>query len=201
MDGLTHPVGDQPAAVYWKRRAFVVAGIVVVALFLWWAISSVGGGDPQTPGAGSSPDPSVSSSPDASVAADPSRACTDTDFIAAAAVPNQVSGSKKLTVTVTLTSTADSPCIVDVSKKSKLIIKSGKDTWFDSTTCEGYVTFKAEPFMLDAGAEHELKTTWNYGRDAKGCEPDKVTAKSGFYWAHATVAGVSAEKKQFQVTG
>ena len=200
MDGLTHPVGDQPAAVYWKRRAFVVAGIVVLALFLWWAISSLGGNS-STPGASTSPDPTGSVSPDATAAADPSRACSDADFTAATAVPAQVSGSKKATFTVTLTSTASTPCVVDASKGSKLVIKSGSDTWFDSSKCSAYVTFDAEPFMLDAGATHELKTSWNYGRDDKGCSADLQKATKGFYWATATVANVAAEKKQFEVTG
>lgn len=202
MDGLKHPVGEQPANIYWRRRLFVIIAIVVVALFLWWAISALS----SSPGAKTpttTPDPtnSVSTSPTSSAAADPGRTCTGDDYTVATDVPAEVSASKKVTFTVTVTSTADSPCIIDPTKDSKLTVRSGSDAWFDSSDCPAdFALFDAEAFLIEAGKTHDLKTSWNYGRDDQGCLDKLQAAKSGTYKATVTVAGVKAEEATFAVS-
>jgi hypothetical protein len=199
MDGLRHPVGEQPSNVYWKRRVFVLVAIVVVALFLWWAISSLGSGS-TSPGATNSPNPSVSPSNSPSVSADPSRACTGEDYMVTTSVAAEVSASKAASFTVTVSSTSDSPCVIDPTKDSKLTVRSGNDAWFDSSDCPAdFVLFDAQAFVMEPAKTHDLKTSWNYGRDAKGCVAELQQAKSGTYKATVTVAGVKAAEATFHV--
>ncbi|MGC4175522.1 hypothetical protein [Demequina sp.] len=197
MDGIRHPVGNQPANIYWRRRVFVVVAIVVLALFVWWVISMLSGGssDPKTT-------PEVTTSPTVTTSAAPDldRACTGNDYTVVVDVPAEVSGSKKVSFTATVTSTADTPCIIDPTVDSKLTVRSGSDAWFDSSDCPAdFALFDSEKFMLDSGKTRDLKTSWNYGRDEKGCVADLQTAKSGTYKATVTVAGVKADESTFAV--
>lgn len=204
MDGLKHPVGEQPANIYWRRRVFVIVAIVVVALFLWWAISALtssSGSPANTPSVTSSPDSTASTSPTATAAADPGRTCTGDDYTVATTVSDSVSSSKKVPFTVTVTSTADSPCIIDPTADSKLTVRSGNDQWFDSSDCpSSFSLFDSEAFLIEAGKSHDLKTTWNYGRDDKGCSDKLQPAKSGTYKATLTVAGVKGDEVTFAVS-
>jgi predicted component of type VI protein secretion system len=198
MDGLKHPVGDQPANIYWRRRMFVIVAIVVFALFLWWAISSLSS---DSPGASptSSPESTVSTSP--TVNADPGRPCTGDDYTVVAAVPAEVSASKKVSVTVTVASASDSACKLDPTTGSKLTVRSGNDAWFDSADCPAeFALFDSEAFILEPAKTRDLTTTWNYGRDAKGCLAELQTAKDGTYKATVTVAGVKADEATFAVS-
>jgi len=198
MDGLKHPVGEQPANIYWRRRLFVIVAIVVVALFLWWAISALAS---DSPGASPTPSPESTVSPSPTDVADPGRACTGEDYAVATAVPAEVSASKKVTFTVTVTSTADSACKLDPTADSKLTVRSGNDAWFDSSDCPAdFVLFDSEAFILEPAKTRDLTTTWNYGRDEKGCAADLQTAKDGTYKATVTVAGVKADESTFAVS-
>ena len=202
MDGLTHPVGDQPPEVYWKRRLAVIVGIVVLALLAWWLFSALAGGskDPgstpnSTPGTTNSAGATVSASP--SVSADPSRACTDADITVVTTSAATFTGDTLPTFKVTVTSKASSPCVVDPTVNSKIVIVSGSDTWFDSSTCAGYNVYNAEKFVIEPAATHDLTAGWNRGRGAAGCSTDAQPADTGSYWVTATVQGITAAKVQF----
>src|SRR4051794_17967273 len=78
MDGIRHPVGDQPTNVYWKRRLAVVIAIVVLALLVWWIFSALGSSD--SPSSTPTTDPTTSTSPSTSASADLDRACTSDDL-------------------------------------------------------------------------------------------------------------------------
>jgi len=199
MDGLKHPVGEQTPNVYWRRRVAVIAAIIVLGLLVWWVLGALTAG-PATPGASNSPGATTSPSPTESTAADPGRDCTAEDVKVAAVAPETIAASKAPTFTVTVTSTASSPCIVDPTKGSKIVVRSGDDQWFDSSKCTDYTTFDAEPFLLDAEGEHELTTSWNYGRDDAGCSADLQEADAGTYKVKATVSGVAAKEATFTVT-
>jgi len=198
MDGLKHPVGEQPSTVYWRRRVAVIAGIVVLGLLVWWILSSLGGST--SPGASNSPDSTITTSAGPTDNADPSQACTGNDYTVVTDVPAEVSGSNKVAFTVTVKSTADSPCIIDPTKDSKLTVRSGDDAWFDSSACTDFALFDAEAFMIEAGKTRDLTTSWNYGRDEKGCLADLQAATDGTFKATVTVAGVKAKESTFHVS-
>ena len=204
MDGLTHPVGDQPPEVYWKRRLAVIVAVVVLALLLWWLISAMTGGSgtpATTPGASNSANPTSTSSTSPATVADPSRPCTDADVTVVAGPQNAAfKGDKRPTFKITVTSKGPSACMVDPTTNSKIVIKSGDEKWFDSSTCKDYATFDAEKFLLQPGDVKDLSTTWNRGRDDKGCSADLQTAHPGYYWITATVQGLAADKLQFQLS-
>jgi len=193
-------VGEQPANVYWKRRIAVVAAIVVFALLLWWLISAMtgGSGTPATPPANTtSPDPTVTSSTDAASMADPSRPCTADDITVVTTSPTTFTGNKLPTFKVTVTSTGTSACVVDPAKDAKTVVISGKETWFDSSTCKDFVVFDAEKFVIEPKGSKELTSGWNRGRGEKACSTEAQPAHKGSYWVTATVQGVPADKVQF----
>jgi len=199
MDGMRHPVGDEPTNVYWKRRLAVVIAIIAFALLLWWVISALSSSD--TPAGTPTTSPTVSTSPTTSAAADPGRDCTADDFTVTTGPENaNFKGSAVPTFTVDVKSAADTPCMVDPTTASKIIVKSGDELWFDSSKCTDYAVYDAQKFLLDAGASHELTATWNRGRDQAGCSAELVDADTGYYWVTATVQGVSASKLQFQLS-
>ncbi|NDI48833.1 MucR family transcriptional regulator [Goekera deserti] len=59
---MLHPVGDLPASVYWRRRALLLAVVLVLLAGLAWLLTSVTGGEPEVTaapaGASSSASPS-----------------------------------------------------------------------------------------------------------------------------------------------
>ena len=199
MDGIRHPVGEQPTNVYWKRRLAVVIAVIVVGLLVWWAISALTSSNaPSTPPTTA---PTVSTSPSTSAVADPGRDCTAEEFTVASGPANaNFAGDTVPTFMVTVTSTAASPCMVDPTTASKIVVKSGNDVWFDSSKCTTYAVYNAEKFLLDTGAKRDLTATWNRGRDTAGCSTELVAADTGYYWIATTVQGVSAENLQFQLS-
>jgi len=199
VDGLRHPVGDQPSNVYWKRRVAVLAGVVVAVLLVWWILSSLTGGS-ASPGTAKSPGPTVSpsTSPSSTLALD--RACTDADVEVTTGPKDAGFGTNEMpTFDVTVTSVGSSACMVDPKATSTIVIASGNDTWFDSSTCKDYAVFDAEKFLIQPGDKHELTASWNRGRGDKGCSADLQPATKGYFWVTTTVGGVSADKLQFHI--
>jgi hypothetical protein len=185
-----------------KRRLAVIVGIVVLALLVCWLFGALTGGSKTpgstpgtTPGATTSPGSTLSAAP--TVSADPSRPCTDADITVVTTSAATFTGDTLPTFKVTVTSKASSPCVVDPTVDSKILIVSGSDTWFDSSTCAGYNVYNAEKFVIEPAATHDLATGWNRGRDAAGCSTDAQPADTGSYWVTATVQGITAEKVQF----
>lgn len=199
MDGLKHPVGEHTANVYWRRRVSVIAAVVLFGLLVWWIVGALTA-DSAEPGGGSSPEPTASVSTSPTAAADPGRPCSDVDITVATGPKDAVfTASKTPTFKVTVKSVADTTCVVDPGKDSKIVIASGSDTWFDSSTCEGYSVYDAEKFLIEPGDKHTLTATWNTGRGETGCPGGDPTRHAGFYWITATVQDVSADKLQFEV--
>src|SRR5690606_6740436 len=61
MSSLLHPVGPEPASVYWRRRIVVILGVVVVLGLLWWLISPGGSSAPVAATASPTPLPTLTS--------------------------------------------------------------------------------------------------------------------------------------------
>ncbi|MDN6624099.1 MAG: hypothetical protein L0K84_03470, partial [Acidipropionibacterium jensenii] len=51
MRGVQHPVGPQSEAVYWRRRAALVAAVGGVLVLLIWVVARALGGGSGTPAA------------------------------------------------------------------------------------------------------------------------------------------------------
>lgn len=206
MDGLRHPVGEEPTNVYWVRRAGVIAAVVIFGLLLWWLISAFGGsGDGNTPGGSPSVESTADSttSPEPTAAQDPARACTEADLAVTTTSPLTFSGSSPAEFTVSVTLASGNPCTVDpTTDGSALLITSGDDAWFDSSACEAYAVYgeDAQPFIMQEGADKKLTATWNFGRGEAACSGGAQDAQPGFYWVTASVQGAQAERVQFEVT-
>jgi hypothetical protein len=199
MDGLKHPVGEQTPNVYWRRRVAVLAVIVLLGLLLWWIIGVVTEGSAE-PSASTSPETSVSPSTSAAASSGDVPDCAAEDLTIATGPENLIfAGDEKPTFTVAVTSAATQTCIVDPAKDSKVVVTSGDETWFDSTTCDDYTVFDSEKFVIEPGASHDLTASWNKGRGEAGCATDLQDGQKGYYWIAAQVQGVSGDKLQFQL--
>jgi hypothetical protein len=144
VSSLLNPVGPEEPSVYWRRRAIIGVGLLVVLWLVWWLFSSVFGGTsapedqqvpPPTSSAPASPRPSPSSSPSPSASAKPQAKatssspsptakakaapkparCGDGDILVAVA-PAQRTGEvgAGMKITMTVTNTGVQACRRDV---------------------------------------------------------------------------------------
>ncbi len=207
MDGLTHPVGDQPPEVYWKRRLAVIVGIVVLALLVWWLFGALTGGSKTpgstpgtTPGATTSPGSTVSAAP--TVSADPGRACTEAD-VTLVTVPTKsdFAGTTEPTFTVTATQVGSTPCKLDTGADgTEMLIVSGSDRIFSSTDCTDDKTFEAKEYLLQPDDTQNIDLTWDRTRSEKGCGDVSAKPRPGTYKATVTIGDIAAEPATFTLS-
>ncbi|GIG55012.1 hypothetical protein [Demequina activiva] len=203
MDGLRRPVGEQPAQVYWVRRALVLLAAVVLVGALWFIVSSLvssgGEEDPAAP-ASTEPDSTVSPAAQSTAADDPSRACTAEDVtVSAVASPTQVNVGSMPAFEVSVEHTGASPCSLSSNGEgTALVVRSGTDVYYDSAWCPDQPVFTDADWILQEGAREALQATWTGQRYNEACEPGDV-APAGYFVAEIAVGGVSAGETQFQM--
>ena len=181
---VTHPVGPLPASTYWRRRAVVLLGLIVLLLVLRSCAS--GGDAPKRtsttprPTTSSSPKPSTSPTPKPTTAAAPA-ACadaglkltssTDADTYALGATPK---------ITLVIKNTATTPCRRDLGAGAiELLVFSGEDRVWSSDDCNPSTATAVT--VLGAGGTQAVVKTWPGVRSAPGCNGSKETAKAGTY--------------------
>jgi hypothetical protein len=200
-----HPVGPLPASTYWRRRAVLLVGVVVLLLL---ARSCVSGGSDRpartsavpTPSTTASATPTTSPRARAVVAGGTCedaalRVSTKTD-----AADYPLGTSPRFTVTVTNRSAG--PCRRDLGPGAvELLVYSGNDRIWSSDDCAA--AQGSEVLTLKAGASLEKTVTWSGKRSAKGC-PSASTrpeAKAGYYRVLARVGTVRSAATVFRLHG
>jgi hypothetical protein len=197
------PVGPEPVAVYWRRRALVALAALVVLVV---ALLPLRGGDddvltgPQgstTPTA--EPSPEASASPSASPEAP--ALCPD-DVLAVLATADAatypVGGTARLELTVRNTGSA--PCRRALGQGAvELFVTSGEDRIWSSDDCapggpEGEV-------LLEPGGTQTARASWSTVRSAPDCPPDQPQAEPGTYVVTARVGELRAPGATFTVAG
>lgn len=203
MSTVLHPVGPNPARVYWVRRiavllaiALVVAGIGLGA----WAAGLIGGdsADAVSPGddAAAVVDPSGDEA-DAGAPAAPVD-CTPADLqLAVATDAVQYPAGVNPVLQVTVTNAGSTACTVDAGDVAReVIISSGSDRIWSTKDCAGAETASRQ-LLLDAGAKDPVEISWTRVRSAEACPADLPAPKEGTYQVVASLLGASSAPAVF----
>ncbi|MBG6054877.1 hypothetical protein IWX81_001288 [Salinibacterium sp. CAN_S4] len=139
MSTFRTPVGPQPSKVYWRRRLFVILGLVAVIIIVILIVNRPTGSTPvatQTPGGTSSPPAAAPTEPTAApgetVACDPTMVTVEPTTDAAA-----YDAGVAPVLSFALTSRMTNPCTISAgSDQQDFIITSGSDRIWSSKDCQ-----------------------------------------------------------------
>lgn len=203
MDPVSHlisPVGPEPRAVYWIRRAAILVIVITLVFGAWWLVSSLRGGGSADPAPGASASQSegtdeitdegqaeASEGTDAAASPDASPAAATTECLDSAikvvattdASTYPVGSTPKLTLTIT--NIGDVACKRDVGPKAnELEITSGGYHVWSSDDCNA--SGKSKVMTLKPDETVASSITWDGRLSAKGCpDPEGDQAKAGRY--------------------
>lgn len=131
MSTIRRPVGPQPAAVYWRRRAVVLLGLVALVVVIVLLVVGRPGASTPTP----TPDPTPSAS---SAGAAASAAC-DPAVVLVEPVTDATSYAAGITplLSMRITNRGAAPCTLDVGTAAQVyLVTSGSDQIWDSRDCQ-----------------------------------------------------------------
>lgn len=213
MVSLLHPVGGQPAWVYWARRAVLVvalAALVGVGFLLFRppdavnvpavpAASATTPSQPMTPGQTATP----SGTPSASESATPTPTgpvvCDQTNTGVALAGYQKVKQDGKQSFRVALTNGAGVPCVLDLKPANfSLTVVSGTDRIWTTDDCAKWVPSKKQ--TLKAQKAYEFAIEWGVNRSGAGCKQAKGLLQPGTYVATALFGETLKSRQVFVVT-
>lgn len=221
-----NPVGPEEPSTYWRRRAAVIVGLLVVLWLGWWLLQAAFGSNDEAPAAAPSEspsfgltmspspddeatdvDPSASPAPSASGSASPSPSpspsastdCVDSDIAVSAATASStttVGGGMGLTLTVT--NTGPAACNRDVGAgANELRITSGSVLVWSSDFCN---PSKAKDVQaLEPGKPFTTSVTWPGTVTQEGCPANQPQAQAGGYKVVARNGSVESEPVAFAV--
>ncbi|MDR0594283.1 MAG: hypothetical protein LBG60_13755 [Bifidobacteriaceae bacterium] len=199
MNRLIHPVGPEPAAVYWRRRAGVLVGVLVVVIVLVMIIKALASGDSDKPPAPKSSPPA--SSPSASASADQAAAaaCTAKDLTGAKLAPDgsdilltksQDSYAEGQTVifSAKVKNTSDKDCSLHNNARNIVLhVVSNEDRIFDSADCAADTPADSgEVITIKADQTADIPIAWDPVRSQQGCP--EIKEKPGRH-SEATYVG------------
>jgi hypothetical protein len=196
MSTIRNPVGPQPAAVYWKRRAIVLIGLVAVIVIILLIVFRPGGANPT---------PTSSASPTASSAAnepDEVAACT-AEQVTLTAVTDKggYNAGEQPMLSMTITNIGAAPCTINAGTDAQeYIIASGSEQYWSSRDCQ--TNPAAAEVTLDPGVPKSTTPfAWDRTRSATDtCTADRPAVAAGGASYHLTVKLgdlESAASKQF----
>lgn len=142
-----------------------------------------------------SAEPTASASPTEVVAA----ACTAADLqVSLTADRNSYAAGQNPALAVTYTNTSGNPCIVTGGANNVDVnITSGPAQVYNYAQCYANPVEDAE---VAAGATNTTALTWNRSLNVLGCNTS-ATIQPGYYWATATVNGVTSQPVRIIITG
>lgn len=197
MSTFRHPVGSQPANVYWRRRAVVgIGALVVIVVILLIVFAPKGGGAPAAEESSAAPSSSPTSSA-APAACDPANlsvtATTDKSHYATGEMPQ---------MSFTITNNGPSACTVTAgSDVQEFVVSSGKEKYWDSKDCQ--TSPQAATAVLESGASTGPNSPlqWSRTRSSSsacdGTTQPQVTAGGATYSLKVTVDGVTSKSTKF----
>jgi len=201
-----HPVGPEPASVYWRRRIIVIIGILVVLGLLAWLVSLANPNEPTAAPANSEPPsdplptltsaaPTTSASPSTSVSGAP---CADTDITVSVTTDQQTySVGGPVEFVMKISNTGAVPCVRDVGTLANtfVITSGGFDVWNSDACSTGDESQEEE---IPAGEAFAVKGTWDGTVTANGCE-NATPAEAGAYQVEASNGDVVSEPVTFSL--
>lgn len=221
-------VGPLPAAIYWRRRAVVIGGVLVAVLMTAYACQATGSpansskvsATPTAP-AGSNPssDPSPTPSvgviaPAAEVSASPTptsepgvdpKLCTDSELrVTVRSGRVSLARGAELTITLLVKNTAKRSCTRDVGADAQeLRLVQGTEKVWSSDDCGGLRGHDVRQFP--AGHERSYTVIWN-GKSSRYCvktgkrTPDGPEPKAGEYQLFGRVGTDLSEPLDIKLT-
>ena len=222
-----NPVGPEEPSTYWRRRAAVIVGLLVVLWLGWWLLQAAFGSndEPSATAPSASPsfgltmspspdgeptdgvDPSASAAPSASGSASPSPSpspsasadCVDADIAVTAATAGATTTvGGGMALTLTVTNTGSAACNRDVGAgANELRITSGSVLVWSSDFCN---PSKAKDVQaLEPGKPFTTSATWPGTVTEKGCPADQPQAQAGGYKVVARNGAVESEPVAFAI--
>ena len=191
---LRHPVGPEPAHVYWTRRLVLLAVLVVVVVVAAYACSGGGSGSHpvRTGASGPGPTPTPTKQPvgrcDGSALT--VTASTDAESYAAGSEPR---------LAAVVRNVAALPCRVDSQPAARVCrIRSGSDTVWSTGDC-GH---SENPALrrLGPGKQVTYAVVWDRHRSVDGCASPGAEAQPGTYRLYVSVDGVRSDAAVFHLT-
>jgi len=192
-------VGPLPAAVYWRRRAVVLGGVLVAALLVSYACTS----SPKTAASGNpspsvsaaptgadvpaqliSPSANTSASPSQSVTAQPSgdavdpRACTDAELkVTAKPVATTINRGSSLLIYLLIKNVSNRSCTRDIGPDlQELRVVQGAEKIWSSDDCDPPRGSNVHTFQQ--GLEVSFNVEWN-GKLSTSCSSTAKRTPTG----------------------
>lgn len=200
------PVGPEPPAVYWRRRAVVALAVllaVILIVVLWPS-----GGDPTPTAAEGDPAPAASASPSASEpeasptaspTASPSSTqvseCSDSDLNIETKVDTaDPKVGQPVSVSMTIANISEAPCTRDVGPVvNEFLITSGGYRVWSSDDCNPGGPSQVE--TIPPGQAFMVQAAWPAIVTSPGCPSPQQPAQAGSYdvaGANGSAIGTSA---------
>ena len=204
MDGLTHPVGELPPEIYWRRRLVTGAFLVLAILVLYYLVRSLFGGSDGT----ATPNPSESASPGVTTSANPTVNLAATRLCGAADVTIILSpttrtwaGTTQPTFDGAVRQGGTTACVLDTSASdAELLVTSGSVRQWSNLDCATAPVLAPEKLLLKPGDTAVLHATWPRIRSADGCPTALAAPGAGTYRATLTVQGITSDQAVFSLT-
>jgi hypothetical protein len=200
MSTVLHPVGPNPARVYWVRRILLLVALVLavaaVAAIVWLVALRA---DSSGARPGGQPKPGPPSSAAAGRTAGSPVDCRAADLrLALAATAAQYPAGVNPVLTASVTNAGAAPCTVDVGDVSReVVIGSGKDRIWSTKDCAGAAA--SRQLLLGVGARNSVDISWSRSRSAEGCPTGLPAPRAGTYQAAVTLLGVTAAPAVFSL--
>lgn len=201
MSTLLRPTGSLPPRVYWRRRLVVLIVLVVVVALAAALVSKLGGDDAEgprkTPAPGAAATQTETPKPVATGKGGVPICVAETLTASLEANGSEFAADTEPAFTVTMTNTSTSPCLVDVSAKTRAVtVTSGPARVWNSSDCVKSPE-KGKTLLVGAGKSEATTLTWDRTRSEAGCPRTGVVAKAGTYRATAEVLGVASKEVVF----
>jgi hypothetical protein len=187
MNAFLDPVGPLPPSVYWRRRAILLAVVVLFVGGIWTLFSAF----TATP----SVNPTASATPGAVTA------CAPQDIaLSAESDKESYAEGEYPQFSMTITNTGDATCTLEVgSDKQKYVITSGSDSIWDSTVCQT----GAEPYVQELTSGQTVTTSpveWGRAR-SDNCDSGTPAVGGGASYQLTVFVGEieSSQAKQFML--
>lgn len=201
------PLGPEPAATYWQRRAGFLALVLLVILLLRWLLSGLGGSDTVSSATGSQTGSPVV----AGATATPTQTSTPTPaatvgpcapaalLVTARAEQDNYSVGGRPEIELSVTNTGTDPCQRDLGQAAvELLVFSGTDRIWSSDDCAPGGPSKAT--TLEPGTAVTTRVTWSGDRSLPDCEGPQTQAAPGTYRVTARVGDLRVDGRTFNIT-
>ena len=183
MSTIRNPVGPQPPAVYWKRRAIVLIGLVAVIVIILLIVFRPQGADPKPTNPSTTP-------PASSTTADDTAAACTPEQVSLAAVTDKggYNAGEDPMVSMTITNIGAAPCTIDAGTGAQeYIIASGSEQYWSSRDCQADPT--ETEVTLEPGVPKSTNPfAWDRTRSSTDtCSGDRPAVSAGGASYHLTV--------------